>query len=861
MGAAAVPARGVTHTLSFTSQFTRLSARFTDRLHMRDQMHRKSIGRAGTAVMEHLRMGRASSMPPIQKEFYYTLEMPQELRSDTRTSAPGIRPAANSIIAMQRFMSAAGMEYWDVLSASPIKVTLTIGSDAEQDPNKGRMLLEWDGIDGLLEAGSCSIIEYPKLRDAEQKEAALLHEQQKHLVKMIQQLIIQHGEEVEDVRDISGAGLIHCLVIANNKDSLDLAMELFRLRPQLLMCTHKDGKGDYRGVFDGEGSLHILAVNKKEKEFCKLIELAHQTLGPRGLEKLLMQKCTGTFFELLDYGATPLSYAAACGLKLVFEKLLVDPPPGADPEDSKPPALLVDRELRHLVINGSSEEKPALQIRDTPRFGYYPIHAVVACGTPEMYDMLVEKCGALETHVDGCPVTGRERLTPLTLAAKLGRKDMFRHILARRRNVVWEWGPMAEYEIPLDEIDSSGSEGHVTVMELLVAPGSNAESQEMLLDDFMAGFLFKNLYKKKWKGAILGLFWVRLLLIFAYVILVSIIACPSFYLVDGVHAGNIQSDAAMHKPVVIVELVIASVLMLIEVIEFIFSMRDEAEESHEHQKECCHNHAEETHTPKKKKKSTLVLLREAGGRMKRHLGEADKRFWQGWDACYQRGGLWLIVSSSFTIAGCIALLIEEHARSKGWVRFCLSLGSFLAWVLLLHQGRIPFPDLNVLVTLVFEVLRHDVTNFLKIFAPMLLGFTTGLNSLVQPELLFHSSWSSWWLSLEKLLLLSFIQEPPMIAEDSPSPSAIVSLFGDFEVEHSDSVLPTVLFYFLFVAYLIVSVLLLINLLIAIMSNTFSVVEEASVTRPTPASSPSPVARHPMPHAPTTSPSPLLHTLS
>ena len=62
-------------------------------------------------------------------------------------------------------------------------------------------------------------------------------------------------------------------------------------------------------------------------------------------------------------------------------------------------------------------------------------------------------------------------------------------------------------------------------------------------------------------------------------------------------------------------------------------------------------------------------------------------------------------------------------------------------------------------------------------------------------------------------------------------------------------------------FLVFMYVVMINLLIAIMSNTFSVVEEASVTRPTPASSPSPVARHPMPHAPTTSPSPLLHTLS
>ena len=58
--------------------------------------------------------------------------------------------------------------------------------------------------------------------------------------------------------------------------------------------------------------------------------------------------------------------------------------------------------------------------------------------------------------------------TPLQLAAKLGLKQVFKHILEARTKTVWRWGPVSEHLIPLDEIDSAKSHGKLTVMEVLV---------------------------------------------------------------------------------------------------------------------------------------------------------------------------------------------------------------------------------------------------------------------------------------------------------------------------------------------------------------------------------------------------------
>ena len=48
---------------------------------------------------------------------------------------------------------------------------------------------------------------------------------------------------------------------------------------------------------------------------------------------------------------------------------------------------------------------------------------------------------------------GKERLSPLQLAAKLGNKRMFKHILHYRTRVEWTWGP--EYELRAGPRDSA----------------------------------------------------------------------------------------------------------------------------------------------------------------------------------------------------------------------------------------------------------------------------------------------------------------------------------------------------------------------------------------------------------------------
>jgi len=77
---------------------------------------------------------------------------------------------------------------------------------------------------------------------------------------------------------------------------------------------------------------------------------------------------------------------------------------------------------------------------------------------------------------------------------------MFRHVLRRHTNPLWAWGPATEFRITLDEIDSrnAGGANGIPVMFLLGKYKASKQTQELLLDDYMDGFLFQ-LFREKWK--------------------------------------------------------------------------------------------------------------------------------------------------------------------------------------------------------------------------------------------------------------------------------------------------------------------------------------------------------------------------
>lgn len=88
-------------------------------------------------------------------------------------------------------------------------------------------------------------------------------------------------------------------------------------------------------------------------------------------------------------------------------------------------------------------------------------------------------------------------LTPLQLAAKLGDRRMFQHLMRCAAVVEWRWGPVTSYMLDLALVDSCGTSG-TDVMELIGRLDASHATREMLLEHFMQGFMH-DLFLEKWE--------------------------------------------------------------------------------------------------------------------------------------------------------------------------------------------------------------------------------------------------------------------------------------------------------------------------------------------------------------------------
>jgi len=75
---------------------------------------------------------------------------------------------------------------------------------------------------------------------------------------------------------------------------------------------------------------------------------------------------------------------------------------------------------------------------------------------------------------------------------------MFQHIMKNKHTkIMWKWGPVTAYELDLEGIDSSG-DGAADVMEIIGRQDASRVTQQLILDNMMQGFLYK-LFQQKWE--------------------------------------------------------------------------------------------------------------------------------------------------------------------------------------------------------------------------------------------------------------------------------------------------------------------------------------------------------------------------
>eukprot|EP00667_Euglena_gracilis_P012374 EG_transcript_12703 len=197
------------------------------------------------------------------------------------------------------------------------------------------------------------------------------------------------------------------------------------------------------GPYEGQNVLHMAIVNQNPVMARWLLER---------VPELLDSEATGEFFKPCGdayFGGYPLLFAVATNQEDMLDTIL-------DTATQKP------------KLKSENEEpdtpKNSIFLRDS--FGNTALHLAVIHELPDMYDHVLRIAEPEETDPDHDPApssalpdqpgrvpfqnwANKDQLTPLSLAAALGKKEMFRHLLSKHARFAWAYGPLVCHMIPL----------------------------------------------------------------------------------------------------------------------------------------------------------------------------------------------------------------------------------------------------------------------------------------------------------------------------------------------------------------------------------------------------------------------------
>ncbi|XP_015259487.1 PREDICTED: transient receptor potential cation channel subfamily V member 1-like, partial [Cyprinodon variegatus] len=260
--------------------------------------------------------------------------------------------------------------------------------------------------------------------------------------------------------------------------------------------------------YKGQTALHV-AIERRAFDYVKL-------LVEKGAD--VQAKASGTFFQRnlklgFYFGELPLSLAACTNQPEIVSFLMENPYRKADPTDKDTQGNTV---LHTLVV--------------------------IADNTPEnteivasMYDKILVQHYKLnkDSNVQLESIENNNGLTPLKLAAKLGKIGLFRHILNReftdketwrlsRKFIEWVYGPVHSSLYDTTFIDTNEDN---SVLEIIIYGKDVPNRPEMLKIEPLHSLL-----QDKWNGFGSRFFLVRFIFYLMYLAIFTIV---TFYRKDG----------------------------------------------------------------------------------------------------------------------------------------------------------------------------------------------------------------------------------------------------------------------------------------------------------------------------------------
>ncbi|XP_013102765.2 transient receptor potential cation channel subfamily V member 1 [Stomoxys calcitrans] len=282
-------------------------------------------------------------------------------------------------------------------------------------------------------------------------------------------------------RGALGESLLHVLIICDSKMHTKLARILLRVFPRLALDVIEGEE------YLGASALHLAIAYSNNELVADLIEagadINQRAIGsfflPRDQQRANPAKSTD--YEGLAYmGEYPLSWAACCANESVYN-LLIDHDADPDAQDS---------------------------------FGNMILHMVVVCDKLDMFGYALRHPRTPAKN----GIVNDGGLTPLTLACKLGRAEVFREMLELSAREFWRYSNITCSGYPLNALDTLLPDGRTNWNSALFIILNGTKEEHL---DMLDGGIIQRLLEEKWKTFAQNQFLKRLLILVVHLLCLS----------------------------------------------------------------------------------------------------------------------------------------------------------------------------------------------------------------------------------------------------------------------------------------------------------------------------------------------------
>ena len=235
--------------------------------------------------------------------------------------------------------------------------------------------------------GYCRLYDFPVAKLGNERAGMQRGKNLKAVEQVLITFLTSLDAEQHMRHDVRGIRALHSILLACNRESMDLCLKVFHLRPELIELQHS-----CKSRFYGENSLHSAIVNGGETFASDVLNIGMAMVTKKGesvsnyVMALISQKAQGEVHlkpPACYFGATPLAFACSKQMRRLVCKML----------------FAVDNEKILSDVNMAC-----------PLTGFLPLHAVVASGSSKCQPHIKRACRTLVSR------SAAARLTSLRVA-------------------------------------------------------------------------------------------------------------------------------------------------------------------------------------------------------------------------------------------------------------------------------------------------------------------------------------------------------------------------------------------------------------------------------------------------------------